>query len=176
MNSHGSDSDVVPANPGKSVFQDTFGERASAHISGTDKNNVWQRMAPQGWNNLREKIVFYQFQEVLMPLSNDEKVLIEEALALYLQVIARQAPQQQTQQLAGVAQGIIRKLNSLDTSTDGKHGNKPAGISDEWYGNVCLTCNKLSPSGCTDKVTEKYPGKCDPILHYEREKLLKNKP
>ena len=110
-----------------------------------------------------------------MPLSDDEKALIEEAFAVYLQVIARQAPQHQTQQLAEAAQGIIRKLNSLDSSTDGKHGNKPPGISDEWYNKVCLTCNKLSPSGCTDKVTEKYPGKCDPILHYEREKMLRTK-
>lgn len=110
-----------------------------------------------------------------MPLSNDEKTLIEEALSVYLQVVARQVSQQQAQQLAGVAQGIVRKLDSLNSSGSGKHGNKPAGISDEWYNSVCLTCDKLSPTGCTDKVTEKYPGKCDPILHYEREKLLKNK-
>jgi hypothetical protein len=108
-----------------------------------------------------------------MALSDDEKTLIEEALSVYLQVIARQVSPQQAQQLAGVAQGIIRKLDSLDSGATGKRGNKPAGISDEWYSKVCLTCDKLAPSGCTDKVTEKYPGKCDPILHYEREKLLK---
>lgn len=26
------------------------------------------------------------------------------------------------------------------------------------------------PEGCLDKVTEKYPGKCDPIIHYENKK------
>jgi hypothetical protein len=30
----------------------------------------------------------------------------------------------------------------------------------------------MGPGGCEDKVTLKYPGKCDPILHYEREKFL----
>ena len=44
----------------------------------------------------------------------------------------------------------------------------------EWYKNVCKTCDKLGPTGCLDKVTEKFPGKCDPILHYEREKQQKS--
>jgi hypothetical protein len=105
-------------------------------------------------------------------LSSEEKGIVEEALSVYLQIIARQVPPQEAQQVAAIAQGIVRKL---DAPGGGKNGNKPAGISDEWYKNVCLTCDKLSPSGCTDKVTEKFPGKCDPILHYEREKLLKNK-
>jgi hypothetical protein len=107
-----------------------------------------------------------------MALSNEEKGIIEEALGVYLQIVARQLPPQQVQQLAVVAQGIVKKLDSL-SGGGGKNGNKPAGISDEWYKNVCLSCDKLSASGCTDKVTEKFPGKCDPILHYEREKLIK---
>jgi hypothetical protein len=109
-----------------------------------------------------------------MALSNEEKSLIEEALSVYLQIVSRQLPPQQVQQVAAAAQGIIRKLDTLG-SGGGKNGNKPNGISDEWYKNVCLSCDKLSPSGCTDKVTEKFPGKCDPILHYEREKILKEK-
>ncbi|MGA2507143.1 MAG: hypothetical protein ABSF80_06685 [Chitinispirillaceae bacterium] len=109
-----------------------------------------------------------------MSLSSEEKGIIEEALGVYLQIVARQLPQQQVQQVAEIAQGIVRKLDSL-SSGSGKNGNKPAGISDEWYKNVCLSCDKLSPDGCTDKVTEKFPGKCDPILHYEREKILKSK-
>ena len=109
-----------------------------------------------------------------MALSDEEKGIIEEALGVYLQVIAQQVPRPQAQQLAVVAQGIVKKLDSLN-SGGGKNSNKPAGISDEWYKNVCLSCDKLSPSGCTDKVTEKFPGKCDPILHYEREKSLNPK-
>lgn len=108
-----------------------------------------------------------------MSLTNEEKGLIEEALSVYIQIVARQMPQQQVQQLAVVAQGIIKKLDSVGASGGGKHGNKPSGISDEWYKNVCQECDKMDASGCTDKVTEKFPGKCDPILHYERDKVMK---
>jgi hypothetical protein len=110
-----------------------------------------------------------------MGLSTEEKGIIEEALGVYLQIVARQAPQQQVQQLAAIAQGIVKKLDTLGSGGGGKQGNKPNGITDEWYKDVCLSCAKLSATGCTDKVTEKYPGKCDPILIFEREKLLKNK-
>ncbi|MBD3391953.1 MAG: hypothetical protein GF418_07790 [Chitinivibrionales bacterium] len=104
-----------------------------------------------------------------MSLSNEEKSLVQEALQVYLQIVARQMPAQHVQQLAQIAEGIVRKLDSVGGG-GGKHGNKPAGITDEWYKNVCLKCDKLSPTGCTDKVTEKFPGKCDPILHYENRK------
>jgi hypothetical protein len=110
-----------------------------------------------------------------MALSREEKMLIEEALNVYLQVIARQMGQAQAQQLAGVAQGLLAKLDSIGAGGGGRGGNKPNGISDEWFKHVCSTCDKLSPAGCTDKVTEKFPGKCDPILHYERDKLMKGK-
>ncbi len=102
-----------------------------------------------------------------MALNTEEKALVQEALQVYLQIVARQLPQQQVQTVAQMAEGIIKKLDSLGSNTKG--GNKPAGITDEWYKHVCKTCDKLSPGGCTDKVTEKFPGKCDPILLYERE-------
>ncbi len=108
----------------------------------------------------------------MMALSNEEKTLIQEALQVYLQIVSRQMPPQHVQQLAQVAEGVVRKLDTLD-SGKAKGGNKPAGITDEWYKKVCLSCDKLSPSGCTDKVTEKFPGKCDPILHYENAKARK---
>ncbi|MDD5673637.1 MAG: hypothetical protein PHC61_05720 [Chitinivibrionales bacterium] len=107
-------------------------------------------------------------------LGPEEKMLLEEALQVYLQVVSRQLPPQQVQQIAAIAKNVLKKLESAQ-SGGGKGGDRPAGISDEWYKNVCRECDKLSPAGCTDKVTEKYPGKCDPILHYEREKILKNK-
>jgi hypothetical protein len=109
-----------------------------------------------------------------MALSQEEKSIVMEALQVYLQIVARQMPQQQVQALAQIADNIVKKLDSVGGG-GGKSGNKPVGISDEWYKNVCLTCDKLGPSGCTDKVTEKFPGKCDPILHYENDKARKNK-
>ena len=104
-----------------------------------------------------------------MGLTAEEKGMIEESLGVYLQIISRQVPPAQVQQLAKVAQNIVKKLDSLGANR-GSQGNKPMGISDEWYKNVCLKCDKLSTDGCTDKVTEKFPGKCDPILHYENSK------
>jgi hypothetical protein len=106
-----------------------------------------------------------------MSLTNEEKGLIEEALQVYVQLVARQLQQQQVQQIAHTIQGIVAKLDSVGSSGGGgSGGNKPAGITDEWYKKVCQKCDKLSPAGCTDKVTVKFPGKCDPILKFENEK------
>jgi hypothetical protein len=110
-----------------------------------------------------------------MALTNEEKGLIEEALAVYLQLVSQQLPQQQVQQVAMMAQGIINKLDKLGAGGGGSAGNKPAGISDEWFDKVCKKCDKMTPAGCEDKVTLKFPGKCDPILHYERAKTLSGK-
>jgi len=106
-----------------------------------------------------------------MSLTTEEKGLIAEALQLYIQYASQQVPPQQVQQIAAIAKGVIRKLDTLGASK-GPGGNKPNGITDEWFKSVCETCDKLTDAGCSDKVTEKYPGKCDPILKYEREKLL----
>jgi hypothetical protein len=106
-----------------------------------------------------------------MALTVEEKGLIEESLGVYLQLASAQAPPQQVQQLAAVARGIIAKLDNLG-SGGGAGGNKPAGISDEWFEKVCQTCDMLGMGGCEDKVTMKFPGKCDPILHYERAKII----
>lgn len=110
-----------------------------------------------------------------MSLTNEEKGLIEEALSLYLQLISQQLPPQQVQQVAVMAQGIINKLDHLGAGGGGKGANKPSGISDEWFEKVCKSCDKLTPGGCEDKVTLKFPGKCDPILHYERAKTRVNR-
>jgi len=103
-----------------------------------------------------------------MSLSSEEKTIIEEALGVYLQLLSRQAPPQQIQAIAQVAQGIVKKLDTLGADP-GKKGKIP-GILDDWHKNVCQKCDKLTPSGCSDKVTVKFPGKCDPILKYENNK------
>jgi hypothetical protein len=108
-------------------------------------------------------------REMNMSLSSEEKALIQESLQVYLQLVSRQMQPAQVQQLAIMAQGVIKKLDTVGAPS-GKNGNKPAGITDEWFKKVCQTCDKLTPSGCSDKVTEKYPGKCDPIIRYENEK------
>jgi len=110
-----------------------------------------------------------------MALTNEEKGLIEEALSVYLQLVSQQLPPQQVQQVAMMAQGVINKLDNLGAGGGPGGGNKPAGISDEWFEKVCKSCDKMTPGGCEDKVTLKFPGKCDPILHYERAKISVNK-
>jgi hypothetical protein len=106
-----------------------------------------------------------------MALSQDEKRLIGEALQVYIQLVGQQMPQEQVQQVAQIAQGIMKKLDNLGAGG----GKKPAGITDEWFKNVCKKCPSLGPEGCKEKVTEKYPGKCDPILKYEQQKRQKKK-
>jgi len=103
-----------------------------------------------------------------MALSPEEKAVIKEALQVYIQIGTRQMPKQQLQQLFQIVEGIVKKIDAI--GSDNRKGNKSAGITDEWYNKVCKTCDKLSSTGCIEKVTEKFPGKCDPILHYEREK------
>jgi len=110
-----------------------------------------------------------------MALTNEEKGLVEEALAVYLQLVSQQLPKQQVQQVAMMAQGIINKLDNLGAGGGAGVSNKPAGISDEWFEKVCKSCDKMTPAGCEDKVTLKFPGKCDPILHYERAKAVGGK-
>lgn len=104
-----------------------------------------------------------------MALSQEEKSLVQEAIQVYLQIVSRQMPQQHVSKIAQIAESALSKIDTLQSGDN--PGGKPAGITDEWFENVCKTCDKLSPSGCTDKVTEKYPGKCDPILHYEQDRL-----
>ena len=108
-----------------------------------------------------------------MALTNDEKTMVSEALQVYLQIASRQLAPAQIQQFTKMAEGIVAKLEDVGAEATGRPGNKSKGITDEWYEKVCLSCPKLGASGCTEKVTEKFPGKCDPILHFEREKIVK---
>ena len=105
-----------------------------------------------------------------MALSKEERTFVEEALQVYMQLAARQMPPAQVQQLAAMAQGIIKKIDGIEKKTTTGGSNKPTGITDEWFNTVCKTCDNLTPSGCSDKITEKFPCKCDPILNYENSK------
>ncbi len=102
-------------------------------------------------------------------LSEEEKDLIAQSLQFYLQQASAQLPPATVQQIMQMAKGVIAKLDQLDSGGAAKSG-PPPGISQEWYDNVCVTCPMLTASGCADKITVKFPGKCDPILKYERNK------
>ncbi len=108
----------------------------------------------------------------LMGLSEEEKDLVAQSLQMYVQQAAQQLPPASVQQLLLIAKGIIQKLDSLDVGNAVTKSNlPPPGISQEWFDKVCVTCSFLTPAGaCSDKITVKFPGKCDPILKYERTK------
>ena len=108
-----------------------------------------------------------------MTLSEEEKDLIAQCLQFYLQQASAQLPPQAVQQLMQMAKSIIGKLDHLDAGGGAKTGEPPAGISKEWFDNVCQTCPSLTATGCSDKITAKFPGKCDPILKYERAKVVR---
>ena len=107
-----------------------------------------------------------------MSLNAEEKSLVQEALQVYIQLVAQQAGPAQAQGLLVTAKSILQKLENPSPSVSEDGSNQPSGISDEWFENVCATCAHLTPTGCSDKVTAKYPGKCDPILTYENKKRI----
>lgn len=106
-----------------------------------------------------------------MALSEEEKDLIAQALQFYVQHASTQLPPQAVQQLLNMAKTALHKVDSLEAGgAKRKTGEPPPGISEEWFEKVCQTCDKLTATGCSDKITVKFPGKCDPILKYERNK------
>lgn len=109
-----------------------------------------------------------------MAFSEEEKDLVAQSLQMYLQQASMQLPPASINQLVTLAKGIIVKLDQMEAGNapgaPGKTQKPPMGISEEWFEHVCLGCPFLSASGCTDKITVKFPGKCDPIIKYERSK------
>ncbi len=104
--------------------------------------------------------------------TNEEKQFLQEALGVYLQLIQQRVPRNQAAAYLEMAQTVLEKVDLAgDRGTATGETEKPRGISDEWFNACCKNCDKLAPGGrCTDKITEKFPGKCDPIILYERAK------
>lgn len=109
-------------------------------------------------------------------LTNEEKLLLTEACSIYLQVISQQ-PQIKPEQVEGIKKaidGIFIKIQQGESGNGTENViNKPIGITDEWFEEVCKTCDKLNGTQCKDSVTKNFPGKCDPILKYEQKKIMK---
>ena len=107
-----------------------------------------------------------------MSLLPEEKELVARGLQLYAQMVGSQYGPQEMQALVPVIKGILKKLDQAAAGT-ASPGVAAAGITDEWFREICATCPKLGgPTGCQDPVTVKFPGKCDPILTWERNKRL----
>jgi len=107
-----------------------------------------------------------------MSLLPEEKELVTRSLQLYAQMIGSEYGPQQMQALVPVIKSILKKLDQAG-SNSAEPGVAPIGITEEWFQRVCTTCPKTGgATGCQDPVTSKFPGKCDPILTWERNKRL----
>lgn len=107
-----------------------------------------------------------------MSLLPEEKELVTRALQLYAQMIGSQYGPQEMQALVPVIKGILKKLDQVG-SDPAAQAVAAIGITEEWFEKICSKCPKVGgPTGCQDPVTTKFPGKCDPILTWERNKRL----
>jgi hypothetical protein len=108
-----------------------------------------------------------------MALLPEEKELVSRSLQLYAQMIGSQYGPAEMQAMLPMVKGILKKLDEVEGATAPKAGAAPIGVSEEHFHAVCSICTKSGgPTGCQDPVTAKFPGKCDPILTYERNKRL----
>lgn len=107
-----------------------------------------------------------------MALLQEEKELVARGLQLYAQMVGSQYGPQEMQALVPVIKGILKKLDQVGNS-GAAPGAPPQGITQEWFDQVCSGCSKAGgATGCQDPVTAKFPGKCDPILRWERNRRI----
>lgn len=101
-------------------------------------------------------------------MSFDEKhtKLIKEALKVYWQVRKQQMGPMQSAPIIQEIKAIYKKLDEDITVTE---PTKLKGLTDEQFEKVCKICDKFE-NICKDLIAQKFPGKCDPILTYERNK------
>lgn len=98
-----------------------------------------------------------------MTFNAEEKQIIVDSMKLHLQVIKQRYSEDRIRQMTTKMAGVARKLDEIDIS----ESEKLPGITDEQFENVCKICDKFK-GHCIDAVAKKFPGKCDPILHYNR--------
>jgi len=99
--------------------------------------------------------------------------LLVDAFKVYTTVAAQQLSPEAVENLANQLGKLLNKITSVQSGQNNQklEISKPIGISDEWFEKVCKSCNNFKDGNCNDNVTTKFPGKCDPILHYEVSKL-----
>jgi hypothetical protein len=85
-----------------------------------------------------------------------------------MQVVSQQAPPEQAKTIAGLLKSAMQKIQSIS----GAVTEKLTGITDEQFEKVCKNGCESFKGRCTDPVANKFPGKCDPILKFERDKTM----
>jgi hypothetical protein len=104
-----------------------------------------------------------------MVFDEEEQQLLNVALRLYAQTAKRELPTETYAKLVTKVSDINKKIKQC-----GPPSNVcPPGLTEEQFTKVCqLPCDQFVEGKCIDVVAKKYPGKCDPILRYERQKIL----
>lgn len=101
-------------------------------------------------------------------LDNDEKKIIKESVKIYAQLVMQRSGAASSQTVLSKIKTLLEKIDA-DAAED-SYG-KMKGITNEQFDNVCRSCDKFI-NNCTDAVAKKFPGKCDPILKYEHNKII----
>jgi len=99
--------------------------------------------------------------------TDQEKKIAADAFNVYMQVVNSNAPASQVRAIAEIAKSVMQKIANPDAS---EKPQKLPGITEDQFENVCMTCESFKGGRCSDSVAIKFPGKCDPILKYERNK------
>lgn len=105
-------------------------------------------------------------------LNQNERDLLNHMANVYMAVAKQDLPPENVQQLTQVVAGIFKKIDDM---MNGTTSSRPEGITEEWFEGVCKACEALNGNKCTNTITAKFPGKCDPILKFESQKILDKK-
>jgi len=105
-------------------------------------------------------------------LNQNERDLLNHMANVYMAVAKQDLPPDNVNQLTQVIAGIFKKI---DGAMQGTVTVRPEGITEEWFEGVCKGCEALNGTQCSNTITAKFPGKCDPILKFERQKILDKK-
>jgi len=103
-----------------------------------------------------------------MTFTEQQKQIIKESVKVYSQFVKRQISNEQYLLILNEIKQIFEQLDNGVIQIE-----KPIGVTDDQFENVCKLCDKFD-NKCKDLVAKKFPGKCDPILHYNRQKEISN--
>lgn len=106
-----------------------------------------------------------------MAYTKHELNLLVDSFKCYVMMAAHELQPPQVELLTKQLGDLLDKIVSTQVNNTPNAPVKPNGISDEYFESVCKSCNKFINNECTDAITMKYPGKCDPILHFESKKV-----
>jgi hypothetical protein len=100
-----------------------------------------------------------------MQLTTVQKQTAIEALKIYWQYVKSRLEPSQALPVIQDIKVIMKELETIEIVD--VEDTRPVGVTDEQFENVCKKCDQYDHK-CKDLVAMKFPGKCDPLLKYER--------